>query len=109
MKTIDILIAAKVLISKPNGFAHFYPALTKEGNPVCSTDKSACKFCTIGAINKIAVGNLVSLTFAISAMRKVMGSIGKFNDLHTQEEVLQKFDEAIANESTKEKNEICWY
>ena len=102
MKTIDILIAAKALISKPNGFGKFESARTKAGIVVGPRHPEACRFCTFGAIERASGYSFHDLQEATFSMIDVMQDITDFNDNHTKKEVLNKFDEAIANESEKE-------
>lgn len=74
------------------------------GRPVDETDAAATCFCSWGALNFAKSGSGGNTCFAMEALDAAAGqSIVAFNDTlgRTKEEVLAKFDEAIAAEEAK--------
>lgn len=103
----DVLVLARPLIA--NGFITGAYAKTKDGTNVAVDDERAVCFCSLGAIRNVfykaeRAGTSYELMYEaeeclINAMNDygpvVMGVI-TYNDSHTKEEVLAKWDKAIA-------------
>jgi hypothetical protein len=106
-----ILVRARHILSKPEHWTKY--ALAKnEGNwEVKPNNSTACKFCTIGALHRAVIdlhgGILTTQTFekaktalrGTDAIKAQHEGIVMFNDDEntTHQDVLNAFDEAIAN------------
>ncbi len=97
MHTIDILKNAKILIFKKENWTQGTGAKDIKGKPVDVMSDLAFCFCSLGAIYKTCDNKTFKEeTTARKVLAKAMnGVIATFNDSHTHQEVLQKFDEAI--------------
>lgn len=94
MKASEVLIKAKTLIEDPKNWTQGVSARDEHGNEVFDYHQAAC-FCSLGALGRIARG---ANFFASKAyLYRVMGDlVSSFNDNNTHEEVITKWDEAIA-------------
>ncbi|PDT15877.1 hypothetical protein CO670_15380 [Rhizobium sp. J15] len=102
MNTVEILKAARELISDEKRWTQTVYARDENGNSVNATDPMAVCFCSRGAIDKITAGNRawggaydVLLDLLVSEDDNCLG-VADFNDKHTHAEVLSLFDRAIA-------------
>lgn len=97
MKTLDVLKAAKQLISTPERWTAGSYARDKSGVPVLSVSTKAACWCAIGACAAVEPD---VLTGAFEALKSVVpgNSISKFNDhpSTTHADVMAAFDRAIA-------------
>lgn len=91
MNTVDVLIAARKLIEKPENWCR----------ETYETDSGA--YCAVGAISRAAVPD-GDYGHALNVLEDVVGhgNIEVWNDAHTHAEVLAAFDAAIAAERAKE-------
>jgi hypothetical protein len=104
MSTLEVLRAARELISDPARWAQDYWAETVKGFRTEPTDASAVRWCAAGAVNKVTGGPNQA---AIEILESVLWDAGyrppciatllfDFNDHRTHAEVLTLFDRAIA-------------
>jgi hypothetical protein len=99
--TLQILKAARALITPEGAWTQGFYARTKNGFTVNTQSKDACSWCWLGAIAKVS-DNIGGPQYeaAHDLFKRVSGEKypSKFNDApgRTQAEVLAKFDEAIA-------------
>lgn len=107
MNTLEVLIAARKLIEKPENWTRAFLARDNYGDPVyVHSDKAVC-FCAMGALHK-AVGetqgeflDVVDDAAATLASAARIDTVAGFNDTHTHDEVLVLFDKAIEMEKAK--------
>lgn len=101
-KVCEILKKARELITDPEHWTRDTYARDAEGEYCNMNSPRAAKFCALGAIRRVS--NSMSLGYLDSDARVAMDmlarkiggpSIAQFNDHHTHEEVLAKFDGAI--------------
>lgn len=108
MTTLEVLVAARKLIEKPENWL-------RNEVEVRRPDGSDA-FCAVGAICKVARAQTPNITFAIlDVLAGVMPGaevhllsanvLGKFNDTHSHAEVLALFDRAIESEQQRELTE----
>lgn len=96
-----IILAAVALIENPEAWTQDAPARDKEGVSVDANSKQACRWCTLGAIDKVSY-DYNSWLEATRRVREVLRgdapyiSIAKFNDNHTHAEVLALLRKAAA-------------
>lgn len=97
MTTVEILIAARALITPPDKWTQGEIARDDEGNATSPTAMDAVCWCAQGAIAKVAGGHyLIGAFYARDTLRKVAGNkVFNFNDGHTHAEVLAALDRAI--------------
>lgn len=104
MKSSEILVAARDIISDPKHWTQGYYALDMYGAHREAQSKDAVCFCSLGAVAKAAGRNTgvahpnkgVELSYLIDAInREDVGDIVHFNDSHDHAEVLAAFDKAI--------------
>ena len=104
-KVSDFLIEAKKVIEDPTHWTTGWFAKDSSGVNCSSLDVRAVCFCSLGAIERhdkrellhseLSGDDAVS-ALAIKALENVMDfDVEDFNDEHTHEEVMQKWDEAI--------------
>lgn len=103
--TLDILVAARAMIEKPENWCQHYVALDANGKPVDSNDRRAVRHCAAGALWAIASfaypkGACDALNAAAGTPNQLSGFV-EFNNTHTHPEVLALFDRAIAAEKRK--------
>lgn len=104
----EFLIGAKKLIEDPAKWTKGWFARTSFNGMVGSLDERATCFCSLGALERydgheLPINKYNPLTgdphisrFAQDALQEVMGcAVEDFNDEHSHEEVMQKWDEAI--------------
>ena len=100
MSTKQLLIAAREIIEKPENWTKETFARTRSGKETFTADAKACMFCAEGALiraQQTIGGNVES---AVLTLENLVGSalyLSRFNDSHTHQEVLNVFDQAIAN------------
>ena len=104
---LKILVLARSIISEPAHWNQGHLALTEDGDRISTLSSMAVCFCAFGAVHKAAFEfeALDSLPEAIEAlvvaiseskgMPELSSSLVGYNDNHSHEEVLQRFDEAI--------------
>jgi hypothetical protein len=100
--TIAILVRARELLSKRGGWGKDLGAADKEGNEVATSDKTACKFCATGALDR-AIYDLTGEIWApVKPYAELLGFVGcgaleNWNDERTSKRpVLALFSSAIA-------------
>lgn len=100
--SVEILRAARALISSPENWLQGTFAQNDFGVGVCSGDVTAVCFCSQGAINYFKYeADYDAVKKATSTLSRNMdGSIFLFNDNHTHAEVLAAWDKAIAELET---------
>ena len=102
----ELLSKARKLIENPENWLQGDFSRDAEGNPCFSTEENAVCFCSIGALRRATssgVDNHRNYRWATPtyiaarvALQVKMGTfVDTFNDSHTHQEVLAKFDEAI--------------
>lgn len=106
--TLEILVAARALISDPERWTQYRSARRANGNPVCPTSEKAVCFCADGAVRKYFWDDVMLLHPAIkflnSAALLLYGSSpieindGYFKIPHTtpHQAILNIYDRAIA-------------
>lgn len=112
-KVSEFLISAKKLIEDPTNWTQGWFAKTNTGAMVGANAEDAVCFCSLGAlerydgqvlpINKYhpLTGEPYNSRFAQDYLEEAMGcAVEDFNDQHTHEEVMKKWDEAIALSKT---------
>lgn len=100
--TVEILKEARELIAKPGAWTQHHSARDASGHRVPVTHHRACSFCAYGAVARVAFP-ASSTAAAAQALDRVVDAEDWFPDFNdsrgrTQEEVVAKFDEAIAAE-----------
>lgn len=106
MKLSEFLIGAKGLIKDESSWTKDWFARDGEGLPVSSLHRGAVCFCSLGAIERFAgceIGGdlddgLHSPTEAAQEILEVVMCglpVEGYNDTHTHEQVMAKWDEAI--------------
>lgn len=98
MTTLEILKAARELISVPERWTQKESARHKNGNAIDWYDPNASCWCSSGALSKVfGSGSYRSLTNCSGILNEVAGgSFVYYNDAHTHAEVLAMFDRAIS-------------
>lgn len=96
MNTVEVLKAAKALISDPAKWTQRSYARNAGGFSTCPTNGDAECWCSVGAIECVA-GNSDLCLIAESKLCAAIGGGGiiRFNDMHTHSEVMAAFDRAI--------------
>ena len=80
MSAAQVLTDALALVSSPNRWAKESMAFDRHGNQVKPLDEKACRFCMVGAIQRVQP-NANDYGLAIMFLRKACGvSIFEFND-----------------------------
>lgn len=104
MKNSEILIKAKEVISNPENWIQGYFAFDKNKSPVGRGDNpDAVCFCSIGALQKVVVGDSGNVLLDIHKVREVKkvldiaagSNIVDYNDTHTHSAVMEVWDKAI--------------
>jgi hypothetical protein len=96
-----IILAAIALIENPEAWTQGASAQDSAGLPVPPESQQACRWCTLGAIDKVSYDHN-SWREATRRVRDVLRddapytSIGAFNDNHTHAEVLALLRKAAA-------------
>lgn len=108
---LEALKAARKHISKPLTWTQGHFARNSELEPAHVDDRRACRFCTMGAVFRVTrpedrtgSDNLWSrVVAALCAVTPVVLSMADWNDdpLRTHEDVIKRFDAAIAEEERK--------
>ena len=108
-KVSEFLIGAKKIIQDPANWTQGWFAKNEQGGKVGSNSERAVCFCSLGALERmdgreLPINKYDPLTFepnlsrfAQDLLEGVMGGVAveDFNDSHTHEEVMMKWDEAI--------------
>lgn len=99
MTNLEIMKAARALITPPGSWTQDTYALDADGNEVGPSSESATCYCSSGAISRISgsiAARVIEFAEHISCIYGV--SIPVWNDHpdRTHEEVLAEFDEVIA-------------
>jgi hypothetical protein len=108
MSTLEILVTARALLARPDGWCQGTYALNERKYSVSPTDPEACSWCAWGAL--IAAGDRPDGDTAYDALRralpsKLLPSISMFNDTAASVvNILEVYDRAIA-ELSQEKNQ----
>lgn len=95
---VKTLKAARKLLSGRGAWMRHWFAADKEGAHVASRDPAACKWCSLGALNSVAMPNQELCDSAAEAIEAVVGTnLITFNDRATSKrQVLAAFDAAIS-------------
>jgi hypothetical protein len=100
MTTLEILKAARELISVPERWTDHYYARDKNGNYRFGDDPDAVKWCSIGALQHAASARGVSSIQVpwgvLESQLRGGQSLAGFNDRARHSDVLALFDRAIA-------------
>ena len=96
MTTLEVLKAARELISKPENWTTVFLARDANGNPVPPCSSEATCFCAIGAIENAAGGGPEAAAHCELRSEMQYGSIAAFNDSQGHAAVIAAFDRAIA-------------
>lgn len=104
MKTSEILIKAKEVITDPKNWTQGKFARNALGKTACPTDFDAVCFCSLGALKRI--GKSSSFHLQLRLNEAVGGSIVDYNDSHTHEQVMEVWDKAIAKAIADESNKL---
>lgn len=91
---VEVLEAARNLISDPEHWTIEVCARDKDYQACGSKDPRATEWCAIGAIVRYAVDPIIKL-IARKFLEDIVGDIGSYNDSHTHAEVIAVFDAAI--------------
>lgn len=107
MTTVEILKAAKELISDPKRWTQGLFARNIEGLVSPVTSKDAVCWCAAGSLWRVD-GPSPTIQSQREAAYELLsnamgGSVPDYNDTHTHIEVLAKFDEAIALAEEEER------
>jgi hypothetical protein len=100
---LDLLVEARALIAERKNWISGAYAQNEHGREVNPRSEQACKFCSLGAIQRAyANRNIVDPSVGLfvdyearHALEKVVGSIALFNDKHGHPQVLAAWDKAI--------------
>lgn len=98
MNTVEVLEAARDLISQPERWTQGVYARSATDVPSDVESMEACKFCSVGAVLRVC--GLASRD-AMSPGQRALVALGgvthilRFNDKHTHSEVLDAFNKAI--------------
>ena len=100
MKTVTILKKARALIAQPGKWTRHAYAKNKLGSEVDPLDKTACKFCGLGAVRKVTKTKSDYDNACFDAIHTlnlaVNGEFFRFNDVaNDKRQVLRIFDRAI--------------
>jgi hypothetical protein len=104
MTTLEVLVAARELISEPSRWTQGEYAKDAVGNSVTAISEYACCWCSVGAICKIQ-NDLFPTNPLEDALEAAIHVIGlkrftvEFNDNHNHQQVMELWDKAIHNYS----------
>jgi isopentenyldiphosphate isomerase len=94
--TRDNLIAGQVVILDPKHWTTNVYAKTANGNPIGSSEVNACRWCSIGALNKITRHHPELYTPVFEALCREMNfHVINFNDTQSHDAVIAAWDRAI--------------
>lgn len=98
MTTKEILIEARQLLSDPSHWTKGADARNSRGESVPYMAETACKFCILGAIFRVAEMHNVAPEPVCDAISAHLGeySIADFNDTRNHWAILQLLDTAIS-------------
>lgn len=96
--TIEVLKAARELISDPKHWTQYLFARDDNGNSTQPVSVRAVCWCALGAIDRVSGDDESAGDDALDALMEVVeeGNVSTFNDSHTHPEVMALFDAAIA-------------
>lgn len=107
MNTLEVLIAARKVIEKPENWTQGTMVRDIYGEAIFIHSSRAVCFCAMGALHKV-IGdtsdewlNVVDDAAATLASAARVDTVAGFNDIHTHAEVLALFDKAIETEKAK--------
>lgn len=111
-KTANLLRVARAFIEDPAHWTQGSYARNAEEKPTAIMSPSACKFCSLGALNRAwhsdiefrtyhEMGAAVALNMAIAGH----GTVANYNDTRTHAEVLKMFDEGIVYAESEYAND----
>jgi hypothetical protein len=96
----DVLIKAREIISDEKNWTQRAEARDKDGITVSYLRPWAVCFCSVGAVERAAIGHPGRNLDALEALSgEISSNIAEFNDNSSHAEVLAMFDKAIANAS----------
>ena len=96
MKPSEVLIAAKDCIKTVDKWTQGTYARDGFNNEVEVDSPRATCFCAAGAVDFVVGSGAAPAWVALSYLYRAMGTpIASYNDSHTHEDVMKKFDEAI--------------
>ena len=102
MKTKQILIEARKLIENKDNWTQFVYARDIRGLKVVEDSPVACRFCLLGALNRVARSDretyhraIVALTAAQLELFPDTFKLTEVNDFYGHEAVLRLLDQAI--------------
>jgi hypothetical protein len=101
-QTNAVILKAIALIENPEAWTQGATARDIDGTAVYHNDLRACRWCTLGALDKVAANDYDSWIAATRKIRDAVrneapyGAISKFNDNHTHAEVLALLRKAAA-------------
>lgn len=100
MSTLEILTAARELISDRKKWTKGETARDSRSRTVSPRDERAVRWCSFGAVVKVTGPDYSAAWCAKRTMDRHIPEIGlyHFNDTHTHAEVLAAFDKAIEAE-----------
>lgn len=107
MNTLEVLIAARKVIEKPENWTQGVLAKNRYGNAVYVYSEEAACFCSMGALYRAVDEDDCLKTNIIDDVAAILSSIVQddtvagFNDKSTHAEVLALFDKAIEMEKVK--------
>lgn len=94
--TREVLIEARKLIEKPDGWCRGTDAKDESGRCVRCDDPHARSFCAVGALARVSDKHeFESAYLALRRGLPTRGGVATFNDTHTHAEVIAAFDRAI--------------
>lgn len=93
---LEIIKSARELISDPERWSQGWYARDKRGDWTNFNSPTACKWCAMGAIRKMANADYEGYCVYLFALVGGAWELDDFNDNHTHAEVLALFDKAIA-------------
>jgi hypothetical protein len=80
--------AAALLESSPDAWTKNEFAHDRAGNPVPATDPTACSWCTLGAIKKVAATDDEAREATVKLQGLLLQSVGSWNDTQTDKSVV---------------------
>ncbi|UTS52108.1 hypothetical protein [Synechococcus phage BUCT-ZZ01] len=107
---LETLIAAKDLIKDKKNWCRVNRAQNKKGQYVDPWHRSACQFCAVGAVQKVAnydnnIYTSPEVVLLNNVSRQIFGrAVFMVNDEYGHDEVMQVFDKAI--EKLKENESV---
>ena len=102
---LDSLTRVRKLIEAPESWIQNNIAEDAAGNAIYSYDPTACRFCLLGAIHRVAHAqgralDMIECLHAVDDDQQLGDGIPEFNDSATHSEVLALLDRAISAASS---------